>query len=522
MSEAQDLVGRSQRQPVTYKTIEEGKAPVNRMRKPSFTRTGNSVVTTASVLVANSVGAGLLSMHSAIAPFGWLVGSLLICILLAIHVHLCVVIWRMQMHFIAEAQIDSLGALVDQVFSRCSDRQRVAMVRTARNLQSVFVFFILSAGATSFGKGLGMLFYDVHVCFPYWVIVGMVALLPIHYCTRSLDSFAKLVFVNGVVILIALIIPLGAFAKQGVAWTRPTGSPMNAVESNTSIMGALSSFNIMTVNFVMQHLVSETVSEMREPHKFPLAIWGVTYPFLASMFLLSGVAGYFFLGGHSGGLLLGHVPFDMSLRLASLCLVFFVITGYLVKSIVLCKTIHKAIDDAGFSSETRKSWCTWGAIVTGVSVAAWLVSQIVPFFTPFMGLIGAFFAPMVCILLPILMHVIWVRDFQPFKDRGLFGKAENALLVFYFAIGCIVLVIGTTEAVSTILAGWSTSGSPFACHCDRLWNTCGCSASKLGPFLCPQALKGQAPVAYAPKLTNITRNVVEFTDHVRRMHTWEF
>jgi hypothetical protein len=403
--------------------------------------------------------------------------------------------------------IHTLADLVGNVFSQ--SRWRNFMVQTTSILQNVFIFFLLAADATSFGKGLGMLFHDVHICLPTWVIIGFSVVLLLQARTRSLDGCQSLMYFNVAVIVVCLIVPLSAFGQETILVTRPPTSRVMAVESLT-LMGFLAGINIMTFNFTIQFMAVEIVAEMRDQDKFPKALVNLAFPFLAAIFLVAGVAGYYFLGDQHKGLFINSMKLGWASRVTSACLVVFVLVTYLVKSIVLCKNIHCWFDKEGASSDTRKAWFTWNVIALITFALAWLVSQMVPFFTPFVELLGATLAPLCCMVLPVIMYVKWYHDFHRNDTVSTVQKAEWVLIALEVVLALIVMSVGTMEALETILAGWKSSGMPFDCHCEHLWSTCACSASKLGPQTCPAVVSRAREVG------------VPLAHNVRRMALWEF
>jgi hypothetical protein len=193
------------------------------------------------------------------------------------------------------------------------------------------------------------------------------------------------------------------------------------------------------------------------------------------------VGGYYYLGSNAQGLLIGHLPFGLTLRVTAAGLVFIVFIAYLLKSVVLCKTVHAYCDPrhaAGDSLRSEAGYITTIVLVMGASV---LVSQLVPFFTPFIDLIGATLAPMCCMVIPLIMYAQWRGTGGGSKCEGAMVSIERLLILFEVALCILIMTMGTYDSVLTIVHGWEEFGSPFSCHCEHLWNTCECSSTKV-PF----------------------------------------
>lgn len=441
----------------------------------------NGLIVTAGVIVADTVGAGMLSMSAAVAHFGWLLGGFLICVLLAMNVHICMIIWRLKIAF---PEAKTFGQLAGCVFAKSSPSMGRFMAKFADTLQLVFIFVMLAADATSYGKGLGMLFYDVRICLPTWVLIGSAVLFPIHSRTRSIGNINWLLIFCVVAVTMTIVIPIYSFMRLGVTATRPAESHMVPFEGMT-LLGILGGLNIMIFNFTCEFMIVEIVDEMKDPRQFPKAFWSMAYPFLCTMMFIAGIGGYYFKGDTVHGLILNNMPFGPSLRVVSACLVLFVLVAYLLKSIVLCRALHLKLDPANFEKETARSWAGWNMIVAAMFAGAWFVSGLVPFFTPFVDLMGATMSPICCILLPIFFYFRWWRDTDQRLTKLSF--LEWCLIGFEILFGLLIMTVGTYDAVTTIMAGWHHFGAPFACHCENIWNTCSCSSEHPGMGTCSAA-----------------------------------
>ncbi|CAK0805648.1 unnamed protein product, partial [Prorocentrum cordatum] len=257
-------------------------------KSAGVTTKGNSVLVTAGVIIGDTLGAGLLTMPGAVSMFGWFVGSLFIVGLLALNLHMCMLLWRMRMAF---PHAHTLGELAEASFSRAPKWQQTLMRQFTDNVQYVYVFFMLSADSTSLGKGFGLLFYDVHLCLPVWVLIGSALVLPVHARTKSLGGNKPLILFNCVAVICCVLLCMRHFHHGGVLFSRGAGT-FEAVTPMT-MLGVLNGLNMMVFNFTIQFMIVEIAAEMEEPQRLPLAMWGYAYPFLAALFTLCGVGGYY-------------------------------------------------------------------------------------------------------------------------------------------------------------------------------------------------------------------------------------
>jgi hypothetical protein len=115
----------------------------------------NSVALTAGIIVADVVGAGILSMAVAIAKFGWLLGTILTVVLLAMNVHVSIIVWRVRMK-VPGAR--TYMELAEGAFSGAPPWQQQFAVRFTGITQQLLIAGFLGVYTLSLGKGFGMLF----------------------------------------------------------------------------------------------------------------------------------------------------------------------------------------------------------------------------------------------------------------------------------------------------------------------------------------------------------------------------
>jgi len=435
---------------------------------------GNSAELTAGLIIADVVGAGILSMAVAVARMGWLLGAAMMMILLAMNVHISLLMWRVRMHFPGTR---SYVELATAAFSRTSEGQQKTVALVSGSTQYVFIFCMLGLYALSSGRGLGNMLYDRKVCLPTWTLIACAMILPFHTTARRLGTWQSLVWINVATIVGTCAIPLVFMAWQGVAETRAPGSAVYAV-TDFSFAGTFGAMSTFTFAFTSQFMIAEIISEMRDPGEFPKAYVQMAAPFQAVAFLTVGLGGYYFMGDSVYGMIGDNIPFGSVFRVAAFCLVAHMLVTYMIKGIVICRALHWVLDEAADNDESYKSWGQWTSVVTITLVLSWLIACIVPFFSDLVDFIGASFTPICCYIIPIAMYVRWSRDFREADDQP--SKLEWLIISVELLTAVLLCFIGTFFSVKSIIDKWDVYGPPFACHCQQMWNTCNCSASHAG------------------------------------------
>mmetsp|Transcript_130668 Transcript_130668/g.279392 ORF Transcript_130668/g.279392 Transcript_130668/m.279392 type:complete len:490 (+) Transcript_130668:77-1546(+) len=435
---------------------------------------GNSAILTAGIIVADVVGAGILSMAVAVSKFGWLLGTILTVLLLSMNVHIAIMMWRVHRKC-PEAR--TFVQLVASAFGRAPTAQHQAAVRITGLIQYLFLFCLLGLYSLSFGKGFAMMFYDVRLCLRTWTLIGCAVLLPFQARARTLGKWPLLIWLNVATILGSILIPLVWMASAGgLDNTRPEGSVIYAVAPLT-LSNALTGISLMSFAFTSQFMIVEIISEMKDPAEFPRAYITLSAPFQCISFLVVGIAGYYFVGDSVTGMIGDNIKYGIWFRLAALCLCCHMLITFMIKGVVLCNAVFRACS-LGLSDESLGGWSLWTLVVLVVVSVSWLFAQVVPFFSDLVDLLGASFTPVGCYMIPILFYLRWHMDFGEKDDSISF--VERVVIVIEFALAALLTVAGTYFALVHIHENWNTYGFPFACHCEHIWNTCACSASHAG------------------------------------------
>eukprot|EP00928_Gymnodinium_smaydae_P033110 TRINITY_DN23809_c1_g2_i1.p1 TRINITY_DN23809_c1_g2~~TRINITY_DN23809_c1_g2_i1.p1 ORF type:complete len:494 (-),score=63.24 TRINITY_DN23809_c1_g2_i1:106-1587(-) len=434
----------------------------------------NGVSLTAGIIVADVVGAGILGMPVAFAKFGWLLGSALLIVMLAMNVHVSLLMWKVRVQSPLCKDVITYNDLVHRVFSNSPVWQRRAVYVIGGFSQKSFIFGLMGLYLLSAGKGLGMIFYTQQLCLPQWALIGCAILLPIAATSRNMGTCQCLVLLNVLTLCGTVMIPLIYYMINGTEGVRALDSEINMVE-DLSTVGVLTGLSTFTFGFTSQFMLVEIISEMKNPLDLPKAYVNVSAPFQVIMFMIAGLGGYLCLGNKVEGMLNENLPFGVSLQVTSVCMLIHMLISYLIKGVVLCKSCHRLADrEFSHASDGRpRSWIGWVIIVVSVMGVSYTFANVVPFFGDAVDLLGASVTPICCFVIPILMFIRFYADAG--EDAPDVSTMEWIVIALELLLAFILIVFGTASAVQTIMRDLDELGAPFACHCQGLWNTCECS-----------------------------------------------
>jgi len=445
----------------------------------------NGVTLTAGLLIADVIGAGILSASVAVAKLGWLLGTIVVVVLLAMNMHTSVLMWRVRMDC---PQAHTYMGLVDAAFANdSSPRRRDAIVAFTGFCQYSSLFGVLCLYTLSFGKSLGMSFYDLHACLPTWTFLGCMLLLPLVVTSRTMGTWSSLIWVNVLTIVGTVVVPLWEMARRLEHGAHDAGE-FHAV-APMSFASTIAGMSAISFAFSSQFMVVEIISEMQEPAEFPRA-YGVSAPFQCIVLLLCGLGGYFYMGSNATGMILDNIPFGFNLRLSAACLLLHMLVTYLLKGVVFCRAIHTWCDRDSANQDSTNDWAIWGVIVSTTLSLTWVVAQVVPFFGDFVELLGGTCTPLCCFVIPIGTYLQWLyTSGQPEQAPS---RLEWLAIAAELCVALVLMLAVPVLSADRISGSWHEYGAPFSCHCEGLWRSCECSALRPGMEQCHAGAGGMA------------------------------
>jgi len=443
---------------------------------------GACVHGTAQALIGAALGGGLLTMSYVVARLGWALGTLVTILFVLMNAHISHLLWRVYMRF---PQAQSLVELAQFAFMDAPHSVRIVIAYTVGPSQKMFLFSTLGFYMVLNAKALGMAMHDLHLCLPTWTMLCVLVLILPSASGQRIDSYPVLNDFNTFSIAGVVCFSLAALAALGLQETRPDTSRVLPVADGMTtllVFRALSSLFFATTS---QNLFVDVMAEMKNPREFPKA-HAFFVPFQLTVLLTVGLGCYYLVGSAiRDRTIIELLPVGIWLRVIAILLFGHMAVAYLIKSTILCKILHTRPASNPADSARPPSMLSWPIVAASVLTSAAVVGQIVPFVDDLVGMLGAGLLPFSAWLVPIAMSA-QVGDLR-WCGRQPWAALESSLIVVYCALAVAITVIGTYAAWEDVVGKWHTYGGVFRCHCEYMWSTCGCSASRPGMQSCADA-----------------------------------
>lgn len=244
--------------------------------------------------------------------------------------------------------------------------------------------------------------------------------------------------------------------------------------STTFVLG-MSAFMNISYTFIGQITIPSFIAEMKNPKDFPKALWAVTIAEVI-VFSLVGAIVYAYTGdqymtapafGSLGNELYKKVSFSFMIPTI-------IFLGVLYASVsarfVFFRLFH---DTRHMGNHTMLGWVSWGAILAVLWVFAFIIAEVIPFFSDLLSLMSSLFDSFFGF---IFWGVAYFRmrkaDYGPdfYKLRGWRGPVGFVFNVILCMIGVLFLTGGTYASVQSIIDGYAADsfGGAFSCASNAL------------------------------------------------------
>ncbi|KAK7438609.1 hypothetical protein VKT23_017943 [Stygiomarasmius scandens] len=237
----------------------------------------------------------------------------------------------------------------------------------------------------------------------------------------------------------------------------------------TSFVSGMSAFLNITYTFVGQATIPSFIAEMKNPKDFPKAIWAVTIAEII-VFTVCGAVMYHFIGNQYmtspgfGSLTPTYKKIAFSFAIPTI-----IFLGSLYSSVTSRFIFFRIFRNSRhLHSNTLIGWSTWAGIVGVTWIFAFIIAEVIPFFSDMLSLMSSLFDGW-------FGFIFWAMAYltlYPGKERwsGVMRSLETLMNYFFILLGLYILVAGTYVSIQSIIDSYKAQmvGGVFTCASNAL------------------------------------------------------
>jgi hypothetical protein len=255
-------------------------------------------------------------------------------------------------------------------------------------------------------------------------------------------DFASIVLAIGITIIATGIQrpeTTGLVAATWSAWPKENISFADAFIAITNIVFAYS-FAVCQFSFM---------DEMHTPRDFVKSIWALGLIEIV-IYTVTGALIYIFVGQDvkspallSAGPLISKIAFGVALPVIF-------ISGS-INTTVVARYIHGRVykDSIIRYINTKMGWITWLALITFITIMAWIIAEAIPFFSDLLSISSSLFISGFTFYFPAYMWFKLIKKGDWHARENILKSVANG---FIFVLGIAVLICGTYASIVDIVS----------------------------------------------------------------------
>jgi len=243
----------------------------------------------------------------------------------------------------------------------------------------------------------------------------------------------------------------------------------------TPFVAGMNAFMNISYTFIGQITLPSFIAEMKNPKDFPKALWAVTIAEVI-LFSLVGSIIYVYTGTqYNTAPAFGSLGNEVYLKVSfSFMIPTIIFLGVLYASVSARFLFFRFYSGSRhMSSHTVAGWLGWGAILAVLWAFAFIIAEVIPFFSDLLSLMSSLFDSFFGF---IFWGVAYLRmrraDYGEkfYSVRGARGWIGAVFNVFLILVGFLFLGPGTYASVQSIIDGYKndTFGGAFSCQDNGL------------------------------------------------------
>lgn len=389
----------------------------------------------AIVLIVEAIALGSLSIPSTFAKLGMVAGVLCTVGLGLIAIYTSYVIGQVKIKY--------------PEVSNYADAGRLMWGRVGYEIVTVMLFLLLTFLTASHcltGTIAFQVITESKICGVIFGVVSAIILLALAV-PPSFTEMAILGYIDFASIILAIgacIITAGIESHGGreIAWSAYPQEDITFTTAFIAVTNIIFAYSFALCQFSF-------MDEMHTPKDFVKSIWtlGLSEIFI---YTITGALLYAFIGPGIESPAILSISDTMSRVAFGIALPVIFISGS-INTVVAGRLVHGRI----FKNSTIRyvnspaGWATWLGVITVVTILAFVIAEVIPFFSDLLSIISALFVSGFTFYFPAVMWFMLVREGNWKSPKNL---ALGALNAFIFCIGVLVLVAGTYVSVQDIVS----------------------------------------------------------------------
>ncbi|KAF1946145.1 hypothetical protein EJ02DRAFT_450918 [Clathrospora elynae] len=300
-------------------------------------------------------------------------------------------------------------------------------------------------------------------------IISFTASLP-----RTFSTLATLGTGSALFTFVSVILATGFAGGEG----KPSGYPslgepqvLAIPVAGTTFVAGMSAFMNISYTFIGQITLPSFIAEMKEPKDFPKALWAVTICEVIIFSLVGGIiygyTGTQYITSPAFGSISNEVYKKVSFTFMVPTIIFLGVLYASVTARFVLFRIHGPTSRHR-NDNTIVGWATWIAILAVLWVFAFIIAEVIPFFSDLLSLMSSLFDSFFgFIFWGVAYFQLRSEKYGPdyWKTRGFRGYFGFFFNITLCLIGLLFLTAGTYATVQSIIDGYRAAsfGGPFTC-----------------------------------------------------------
>ncbi|OQE38000.1 hypothetical protein PENCOP_c009G06476 [Penicillium coprophilum] len=305
-------------------------------------------------------------------------------------------------------------------------------------------------------------------------IISWVFSLPRTFSTLSKVATLSAFFTFVSVVLAAVF---AAVEDHPAKYSAALGEPIVLVipAKGTTFVKGMNAFLNISYTFIGQITLPSFIAEMKEPRDFWKSVTAVTIAEII-VFSVVGAVTYVYVGNqYMVAPAFGSIGDDVFKKVSfSFMIPTIIFLGVLYASVSARFIFFRLFEGTRHKgNNTVIGWAAWGAILAGLWLAAFIIAEVIPFFSDLLSIMSSLFDSFFGF---IFWGVAYIRmraeDHGPrfFMVRGIRGWLGFIFNVFLILVGFFFLGPGTYAAVMSVVTSYADGavGGVFTCASNGL------------------------------------------------------